>query len=140
MHPNKSLAHTPTTQTMRLPGYLIAFVLMLLLASTTPVGTGAGLHQFDLLHPLFSHLHVFNGRLMTHEQIAAEMASSQAPPPGVSLGSDVGSGSGSSGSSLSPTLPAPARFGTALLPTHWQSVDVVAPAGREDAPPDPPPL
>ena len=66
---------------MRLPGYLIAFVLMLLLAATTPVGTGTGLHQFDLLHPLFSHVHVVNGRVMSHEQMAFEALGTPAPRP-----------------------------------------------------------
>ncbi|HEY1292616.1 MAG TPA: hypothetical protein VGJ60_05930 [Chloroflexota bacterium] len=125
---------------MRLPGYLIVFVMTLLLASTTPVGTGAGLHQFDLLHPLFSHLHVFNGRLMTHEQLEVEMAGAPAPAAGVSVGAGGGAGSDGAGVGISPTLPMPARLITVVLPARWQTFDVVAPAGREDSPPDPPPL
>src|SRR5579864_7654760 len=69
---SECLAHTRQAGAMRLPGYLIAFILGLLLATTTPVGTGAGLHQFDLLHPLFSHVHLVNGRIVTHEQLAWE--------------------------------------------------------------------
>jgi hypothetical protein len=125
---------------MRLPGYLIAFVLTVLLASTTPVGTGAGLHEFDLLHPLFSHLHMVNGRLVTHQQLELEMAGSPAPAPGISVGSGGGAGSDGAGVGVSPTLPAPARLIAVVLPVRWECFDVVAPAGREYAPPDPPPL
>jgi hypothetical protein len=124
---------------MRLPGYLIAFVLTLLLASTTPVGTGAGSHQFDLLHPLFSHLHVVNGRLMTHEQMEAAMDLDSSPrAPGVALGSG-GAGSDDGGVGISPTLPAPATFVTALSHNRSESSETVAPVGRDDPPPDPPP-
>src|SRR5438045_6357708 len=75
MQATETFGHTASTQAMRLPGYLIAFVLVLLLASTTPVGTGSGAHQFDLLHPLFSHVHVVDGRVVTHEQQLAEQSS-----------------------------------------------------------------
>jgi len=125
---------------MRLPGYLIAFVMTLLLASTTPVGTGAGLHQFDLLHPLFSHLHVFNGRLMTHEQLAAAMADTSPPGPGVSVGSGGGAGSDDAGIGISPTLPLPAPFRMMISPVGWAALDHMAPEGRDEPPPDPPPL
>jgi hypothetical protein len=125
---------------MRLPGYLIAFILTLLLASTTPAGTGAGVHQFDLLHPLFNHMHLINGRLMTHEQMAAEMAAPTAPLKGVAFGAGDGSGSDEGGVGLSPTLPSTAPLVIWSAPAGWQVVDGRVPSGRQEAPPDPPPL
>ncbi len=141
VHPNKTFAHTPSTHAMRLPGYVIAFVLTLLLASTTPVGTGAGVHQFDLLHPLFNHMHLINGRLVTHEQMDAAMAAATAaPPPGVAFGAGGGAGSDEGGVGLSPTLPTPEPFGTWTIASGWHFLDIRTPTGRQEAPPDPPPL
>ena len=48
-----------------LPGFSIAFVLAVLLIGTTPIGTGVGAHQFDLVHPLFTHVHIVNGRVLS---------------------------------------------------------------------------
>jgi|SRR5579871_1463017 len=140
VQPTESFAHTPSTQAMRLPGYLIAFILTLLLASTTPVGTGAGVHQFDLLHPVFNHMHLINGRLVTHEQLAAEMASPTAPLPGVAFGSGGGAGADEGGIGVSPTLPTPLPLIVASVATGWTHADDRTPAGRSEAPPDPPPL
>jgi hypothetical protein len=125
---------------MRLPGYLIAFVLTLLLASTTPVGTGAGVHQFDLLHPLFNHMHLVNGRLMTHEQMDAEMAAAPTPAAGVALGSGGGAGSDEGGVGVSPTLPSGVALTIWSVATRWDLVDEQTPVGREEAPPVPPPV
>lgn len=124
---------------MRLPGYLIGFFLTVLLASTTPVGTGAGVHQFDLLHPLFSHMHLVNGRLMTHEQIAAAIEAQPAPPPGVSLGT-AGVASDEGGMGVSPTLPLQTPLIVWDAARRWEVVDFDLPASREEAPPKPPPL
>ena len=140
VQPTESFAHTPSTQAMRLPGYLIAFILTLLLASTTPVGTGAGVHQFDLLHPVFSHMHLINGRLVTHEQLAAEMAAPAAPLPGVALGSGGGAGADEGGIGVSPTLPNPVPFVAPSAATEWTHADLRTPVGRREAPPVPPPL
>ncbi len=126
---------------MRLPGYLIAFILGLLLATTTPVGTGAGLHQFDLLHPLFSHVHLVNGRIVTHEQLAWE---SSAQPVrvsvGVSLGSEPGGNTTNGGPGVSPTVPTTDLFVGGLLPGERISIEPDPLHGHAGAPPDPPPL
>ena len=124
---------------MRLPGYLIAFVLTLLLAVTTPVGTGAGVHQFDLLHPLFSHVHLVNGRILTHEQMA-QQSRAQPVRPGVNLGSDTSASTADGGPGISPTVPSADFLTAALTPFKRILLDPVRPRGREDAPPDPPPL
>lgn len=124
---------------MRLPGYVIAFALGVLLATTTPVGTGAGVHQFDLLHPLFSHVHLINGRLVTHEELARE-AKAQPVSPGVNLGAADGASAVDGGIGLSPSLPTDRLYGAALTPFFALRSERPAPRGRTEAPPDPPPL
>jgi hypothetical protein len=129
----------------RLPGYSIAFVLAVLLFATTPVGTGIGLHQLDLVHPLFSHLHVIDGRVMTHEQIGQGRAWSAAAEAGAARGLAFGAGSASApelgGLGLTPTLPGQPIAPVWLhLRAAWLTTDMAAPPGREEAPPDPPPL
>jgi hypothetical protein len=121
---------------MRLPGYLIAFVLTLLLVTTTPLGTGTGLHQLDLLHPVFAHLHLVNGRLLTHEQMATQV---DAPVP--THGPAVGAGSPDDGGLGVSSSLAVHAFGT-LSSTRWDrlALDTLSPPGRKDLPPDPPPL
>jgi hypothetical protein len=125
---------------MRLPAYLIAFLLAVLLASTTPVGTGAGAHQFDLLHPLFSHLHLVNGRWMTHEELAkraAQVETRPSPGPAFGAGDSAGSvdGLGVSPVGLADTLHVQLTSPVALL-RH----ELRMPTGKTEAPPDPPPL
>jgi hypothetical protein len=139
VQPNKRLAHTGS-RAMRLPGYLIAFVLALLLASTTPVGTGTGAHQLDLLHPLFSHVHLVNGRLLTHEQLAREVSTSEArstPGPAVGSGETAGTPDGLGISPVGLWLV------SEILPSEshgFVSEDMRTPLSREEAPPKPPPL
>jgi hypothetical protein len=127
----------------QLPGYLIAFVLAALLASTTPAGTGAGVHQFDLLHPLFSHVHLINGRIVTHEQMAQASfsAPTPAPVPGTTaFGANQGSAAGDGGLGVSPTVPGE------LVATLWDGTpswlrfESLMPHGLDATPPDPPPL
>jgi hypothetical protein len=139
MHPTDAFAHTPVPPAMRLPGYVIVFVLALLLASTSPVGTGAGVHQFDLLHPLFSHVHLVNGRLLSHEQMASV---SHEQTPNNALGISVGNGgtSDEAGIGLSPDIPTHLAAGIPPIRGMWASAKSRIPRGRIEAPPDPPPL
>jgi len=128
---------------MRLPGYLVGFVLVLLLAITTPVGTGSGVHQFDLLHPLFSHVHVVNGRVVTHEQQLAQEPTdnTERAPSGIpALGAGGGAASGDGGIGVTPIVPAQSVALVWSLPRLSASTDLPVPPGREEAPPDPPPL
>jgi hypothetical protein len=124
---------------MRLPGYVIAFALGILLATTTPIGTGTGVHQFDLLHPLFSHVHLINGRVVTHQQLE-NAALTQPIRPGVNLGADDGASAAEGGLGVSPTLPAGALFSAVFASSMAAIDDYVVPSGRTEAPPDPPPL
>ena len=121
-------------------GYVFALFVAFLLASTTPVGTGAGVHQFDLVHPLFSHMHIVNGRALTHEQMQAQGSAS---PAMLSGGPAFGAGSGATGVDtgvgVSPTLPIVSTL-VALTPDPVTiHADVGLPTGRVEAPPDPPP-
>jgi hypothetical protein len=125
---------------MRLPGYLIAFVLGVLLATTTPVGTGAGVHQFDLLHPIFGHVHLVNGRILTHQQLAQQSRATEPARPGVNLGSDPGASPMDGGPGVSPSLPSPELLLAALIPDESLLSEPLPLRGREVAPPDPPPL
>jgi hypothetical protein len=129
----------------RLPGSSIAFVLAMLLFATTPVGTGAGPHQLELVHPLFSHQHIIGGRVVTHEQIAGGLTMSASSEPGTARGPAFGAGSGGApaagGFGLSPIPPTQSIAALLLdLGRAWLSTELSAPPGREEAPPDPPPL
>jgi hypothetical protein len=139
---SEGLAHTAITEAMRrLPGYLIAFVLAMLLASTTPVGTGAGVHQLDLLHPLFSHVHLVNGRILTHEQLMERPAATdEGYTVGPSLGSSSDSASIEAGVAPSPIVPDGLLRLITSTPVGFVVDDVRTPAGNVEAPPEPPPL
>jgi hypothetical protein len=94
-----------------LAGQLLVPVLATLLVLTTPVGTGQGVHEHELLHPLVPHVHLIDGRLVSDEQLAAARAA--APPDGVTSGRPAapafGAASGADapglGIALGPTLP-----------------------------------
>jgi hypothetical protein len=125
----------------RLPGYLTAFVLAMLLASTTPVGTGAGAHQFDLLHPLFSHVHLVNGHILTHEQLMQRQAASDVVyTAGPSLGSGGNTASIEAGLGPTPTVPNDLLRLIAAQSVGSLIVEVRTPIGNLEAPPKPPPL
>src|SRR5207244_1525170 len=90
-----------------LPGFSLPLVLALLLIGTTPTGTGVGLHQFDLIHPLYAHVHIVNGQVLSHDQVPS--SPSTAGATGTSAGPALGAGSGANQSALglgiSPVLP-----------------------------------
>jgi hypothetical protein len=116
-------------------------LLILLLAATTPVGTGDGVHRADLLHPLLPHLHLIDGRVVSSE-VAVERDRASLPSAARS-GPAIGSGAGAelmdAGSGLGPTLP---LAGLAVLPTERSrrlADSLAMPTGRVEAPPDPPP-
>ena len=127
-----------------LADHLVVFVLALLLVGTTPIGTGAGVHQFDLVHPRFSHTHVLNGRVVSHEQLA--QASALPPRATRPTGEGLAIGSGTSGDPLdsgaawSPTVPFQVTSLVLEPLWAWPTVELTLPAGRFEAPPDPPPI
>jgi hypothetical protein len=136
------LATSPMASAYRAaPGPLVAVVLAALLMVTTPVGTGGGVHQFNLVHPLFAHVHIYDGRILTHEQLAETLQPS--PPrthsPGPALGAGSASASAEAGLALSPTVPVPPTAVLAGTRAQTFETDLAPPRGRVEAPPDPPP-
>ena len=126
----------------------LACVLAALLTVTTPVGTGQGVHQSDLLHPVLPHLHFVDGHLVSGQDSApprvASVADTRAEAPtqqsnGPALGSGAGADAASLGMAISPTLP---KYALLLLPSHLGRLDpsrVSPPSEFLDTPDDPPP-
>jgi hypothetical protein len=121
-----------------LPGFSLPLVLALLLIGTTPTGTGVGLHQFDLIHPLFAHVHIVNGHVLTHDQV--QQGVSTASPSGPAFGAGSGANQSSIGLGVSPILPSPMTGLVLELRSPPLTTSARSPAGRlQDTPPDPPP-
>jgi hypothetical protein len=119
---------------------LISFPLLLVLALTTPTGTGQGAHRTMLLHPVFSHTHVVDGQVVSHHQleISATTAESMADG-GTSVGAAAGASVASHVVSVSTTPP---LLNWRLQPDtslRRAPVDALLPQGRVEPPPDPPP-
>lgn len=126
----------------------VACVLAALLAVTTPVGTGHGVHQDDLLHPIFPHLHLVNGHIVSDDAGAESSTRSMGatrvqeptqPPAGPALGSGTGADGASLGTAISPTVP---QFALLPLLTQLGRLDlsrVVPPSDFLELPEDPPP-
>ena len=123
-----------------LPGYTVVLLLALVLIGTTPIGTGGGIHQFDLLHPLFSHVHVINGRVLTHEQMQRGVTETQRLSPGPALGAASGSNV-ADGDLGAVSTDQPIQSFDALLMWTMRRADSLEPVplDRREAPPDPPP-
>jgi hypothetical protein len=94
----------------------IAFLvplLALLLAVTTPVGTDDSVHRNELLHPIFPHTHLVDGRIVSDRQLAAAQAAAErlasAPEsahlPGAAFGAGGGADAAGIGLALGPSLP-----------------------------------
>jgi hypothetical protein len=121
---------------------LLRMILALLLVSTTPIGTGGGVHQFDLVHPLFTHLHLYEGRVLTHEQLEQAMAqphSTRVVALGLSWATGNALPTGEAGPALSPTLPFQGPSIFVIAASRAFDADLVLPRQIEEAPPDPPP-
>ena len=122
-----------------LPGSTVAMLLAVLLVGTTPVGTGAGMHQFDLVHPLFAHVHLVNGHVVTHDQMQRGETSSRRGSPGPALGAAnaPGAADGDPGAfATDQPVQAPGVLMWHSGPTEWAAL---FPLDRREAPPDPPP-
>ena len=127
-------------------GQLVVQLLTALLVLTTPVGTGEGVHQSELLHPVLPHMHTINGQIVSDQQLALDrvtekaLAATSEPTHGAALGAGTGADAAGLGIALGPTLPAidPVRAGSAE--GRLAIVDSVAPpefrAELEDPPPD----
>jgi hypothetical protein len=126
-------------------GQLAVQLLVALLVMTTPVGTGEGVHQSELLHPILPHVHTINGRIVSDQQLAidrvteAAAATSSEAIGGVALGAGSGADAAGLGIAIGPTLPAlePARVWSAER--RLAIVDDIAPSEFRAEPEDPPP-
>ena len=123
-----------------LPGSTVAMLLAVLLVGTTPVGTGAGMHQFDLVHPLFAHVHLVNGRVVTHDQMQRGETSSRRGSPGPALGAANAPGAADGDPGAFATDQPVQALGFGMMwhsgHTEWSAL---FPLDRREAPPDPPP-
>jgi hypothetical protein len=120
------------------PATLFVFVLLLMLVVTTPIGTGGSLHESTLLHPLFSHTHVVDGRVVTHQQLASGLTR-PTQTSGPSLAPSENAGFAADALVVSPTLPLP-DITLSLPPSAGHAVqEGVLPEGVATKPPDPPP-
>ena len=98
---------------------VVIVVLAALLVVSTPVGTGQGVHQSELLQPLLPHVHLVGGRLVTHDQLAADAA-------GLGL-------------AISPTVPEAGLTIALSSVTRLRYATATPPAEFRDPPEDPPP-
>jgi hypothetical protein len=126
----------------------LACVLATLLVVTTPVGTGQGVHQGDLLHPVLPHLHFLDGHLVSSEDgprvapVSAEVTRTDAvrqPDVRPALGAGAGADAASPGMAISPTLPRYMLVWPARLLSRLGASRTFLPSEFLDTPDDPPP-
>jgi hypothetical protein len=116
---------------------LLGYILALLLAGTSPVGTGQGAHQNQLLDALVPHVHFVDGQRVLRE--AARPASNDFHS-GPALGAAAGASAASAGLALIPPVPGSViSLRTASEEWRFAAADSRLPRGRTEAPPHPPP-
>jgi hypothetical protein len=101
---------------------------------TTPTGTGAGVHDAVLLHPLFSHTHVIDGRIVPHN--GAAESTTEGPVFGAAAS---GASVAAEAIVLSPTLPLHSLQLDPPLRDIYPHYQLLRPRGLALPPPDPPP-
>jgi hypothetical protein len=117
-----------------LAGVLLIYVLSGLLASTSPIGAGRGVHQFQLVDELLPHIHLVNGRRV---EIGASQPDTTSNTP--AFGAEAGASAGLVvGVLLTPTT-VPLTVNR-LQGERLSAEDAPLPPGRAEAPPVPPPL
>jgi hypothetical protein len=118
---------------------VLLYVLALLLVGTSPLGTGQGAHQNQLLDALIPHVHFLDGqRIEPGARLPVQLAEERPGSPAVGAG--AGAAAASLGLSLTPPVPSIEMF----LPPPSElyeltGIEAAAPTGRTEAPPDPPP-
>jgi hypothetical protein len=114
-------------------GYVLAFLLM----GTSPVGTGQGVHQNQLLDALVPHVHLDAGQVVPP---SASPPPSEAYGHGPALGAGAGAAASALGLGLIPALPTRVVALTTASERWLVSIeDDVRPPEQSEAPPDPPP-
>src|ERR671932_549648 len=75
-----------------LAGVLLIYALSVLLASSSPVGTGQGVHQFQLVDEVLPHVHIVNGQRIEVGGAQPDHTTSS-PQAGPALGAAAGAAS-----------------------------------------------
>ena len=117
-----------------LAGVLLTCTVSLLLASSSPVGAGRGVHQFQLVDELLPHVHLVNGQRV---EIGAAQPDTTAGSPA------IGAEAGASATLVIGVLLTPNIVPLPLTRTPGERLaadDAPLPHGRAEAPPVPPPL
>jgi hypothetical protein len=117
---------------------MLAWLLMV----TTPIGTGEGVHQDELLHPVLPHLHMIDGHIESHAE--ADAAAAPAPAEtrraaGPALGAGAGGEAAGLGVAIYPNLPAWLLVLPTVADGPAAAPNEIMPHEFLDAPPDPPP-
>jgi hypothetical protein len=126
-------------------GQLLTPLLAALLVFTTPVGTGQGVHENELLHPLLGHTHLVDGRIVSDAQLAAASAASRSdtvtsqPSAGPAFGAGSGADAPGLGLPVGPILSAGALAITAQLGGRLLVIQTTWPTEFLDQAQDPPP-
>jgi hypothetical protein len=127
-----------------LPETLLVFVLATLLVVTTPIGTGEGVHQDQILHPVLPHLHMINGRIVSHDEAdaaaaAAHSRKSPQPTAGPAVGAGAGAPEAGLGIAIYPNVPLSVLVLPVVTVGRAGAANAELPDEFLDAPPDPPP-
>jgi hypothetical protein len=124
-----------------LPGFSLPLLLALLIIGTTPTGTGVGLHQFDLIHPLYAHVHIVNGQVLSHDRVPTSPGNDATNAlAGPALGAGSGANQSALGSGISPVIPMLSVCLGSGVRSPRPALTIQPLAGcLQDAPPDPPP-
>ena len=105
----------------------LVFLLAVLLAGSSPSGTGRGAHHDQLLDLLIPHYHPVVSPFGVHAY------------SGPVLGAESGSSMTPLGIPLTPLPPVIVSNQTIGIDYRWIPTVRLSPAGRTEAPPDPPP-
>ncbi|MBV9329721.1 MAG: hypothetical protein JO352_38955 [Chloroflexi bacterium] len=139
------MVHTAVVLMRPLLGQLVVQLLVGLLVLTTPIGTGEGVHQNELLHPVLPHVHTINGQIVSDQQLALDRvtqtaaAASSPPISGAALGAGSGADAAGLGIALGPTLPALEPVRVRSVESRLVIEDSAAPAEFRAEVQDPPP-
>jgi hypothetical protein len=117
-----------------LASVLLIYVLSGLLASTSPIGSGRGVHQFQLVDELLPHIHLVNGQRV---EVGATQSDTTSNSP--AFGAEAGASAALvPGVLLTPTI-VPLTV-SRVQGERLSAEDAPLPPGRAEAPPVPPPL
>ena len=118
---------------------LLGYVLALLLMGTSPVGTGQGAHQNQLLDALVPHVHLPSAGPVANQPTASPVAP-EAYGHAPAFGAGAGAATSALGLALVPALPTRALALTTLSERRVLAIsDDALPPQQTEAPPDPPP-